>query len=36
MELLVILIALVALALAGRFAGADSRPCFDEPQQRKI
>lgn len=36
MELLVILVAMVGLALAGRFAGVDSRPCFDEPQHRQI
>jgi hypothetical protein len=35
-ELLLILVTMLGLALVGRFAGADSRPCFDERQPRQI
>ena len=36
MELLVIVVLMVGLGVAGRVAGADSRPSFDEPQHRQI
>ena len=36
MELLVVVMGLIGLALAGRFAGAESRPRFDDEPHRQI
>lgn len=36
MELLAVVMGLIGLALAGRFAGADSRPGFDDEPHRQI
>ena len=36
MELLAVVMGLIGLALAGRVAGADSRPRFDDEPHREI
>ena len=36
MELLIMALGLIGLALIGRFAGADSRPRFDDEPHRQI
>ena len=36
MGLLIMALGLIGLALVGRLAGADSRPCFDDEPHRQV